>query len=86
MNVLDSKEWDKEWEREFEYYHSDLRFTFILRSLLKNNEKRLLELAGGSFRDTLNLNLMLKKKGILSIGTDFSQKSVPIERDPFNWY
>lgn len=78
-------DWNAEWERDFELYHTDLRFTYILRSILRKSEKRILEIAGGSFRDTLNISRLTD---VNCIGIDscekcveLAQKKFPLQRD-----
>jgi hypothetical protein len=71
--ILSNKEyWDQEWPRIFDHYQQDIRHAYYIRALKRNNEKKLLEIAAGSFRDMAALNSW----GISCDGIDYSTESI----------
>ena len=79
IGINTKKEWDQEWEIIFDHYQQDLRHAYYIRAVLNPNEKRIIELAAGSFRDTGALNAM----NINCYGIDYSSKSVSLAKKQF---
>jgi ubiquinone/menaquinone biosynthesis C-methylase UbiE len=72
FGILDPASWDEKWKEIFDHYQHDLRHAFYIRSILEENEKKILELGAGSFRDVGALN----NWGISCDGVDFSPEAV----------
>lgn len=64
--------WDNEWKNIFEHYQQDLRHAYYIQAVLNSDEKKLLELGSGSFRDAAFLN----KQNIDCYGVDYSTVAV----------
>lgn len=69
--------WDKLWAQHFNEYQGDLRHAMYIHSLRRWNERRILEIGAGSFRDTAALN----RWGLPCFGVDFSPESVRQARE-----
>jgi len=83
MNLLiDKSYWDSEWIKIFDHYQNDPRFAHYLYAVLEDNERRVLELGAGSFRDMEKLN----KWGLECYGVDFSDKSIEEAQKRFPEY
>ncbi|MBD2358450.1 class I SAM-dependent methyltransferase [Tolypothrix sp. FACHB-123] len=83
MELLSNKKyWNLEWEKIFDRYQNDPRFAYYLYAVLEDNEKKILELGAGSFRDMQKLN----KWGLECYGIDFSDKSVEKAKKQFPEY
>lgn len=68
----DPTDWDKKWVSIFDHYQQDLRHAHYIRAILKHDEKTVLEMAAGSFRDMA----ALRRAGVDCSGMDFSPESV----------
>lgn len=68
----DHADWDQKWEGIFDHYQQDLRHAHYIHSQLDASERRLLELAAGSFRDMA----ALRRMGLDCHGIDFSPEAV----------
>jgi hypothetical protein len=79
IGVKSQQEWDEKWQNIFDHYQQDLRHAYYINAILNLNEKKLMEIAAGSFRDTGALN----KWGLECYGTDFSIKSVELAKKQF---
>jgi ubiquinone/menaquinone biosynthesis C-methylase UbiE len=79
IGIKTKEQWDQKWETIFDHYQQDLRHAYYIRAILNPNEKKLIELAAGSFRDTGALNAM----GIDCYGADYSSKSVLLAQKQF---
>jgi ubiquinone/menaquinone biosynthesis C-methylase UbiE len=79
IGVTSQQEWDEKWVGIFDHYQQDIRHAHYINAILNQNEKKLLEIAAGSFRDTGALN----KWGSECYGTDFSAKSVELAKRQF---
>lgn len=73
------EDWDKEWEQIFDRYQQDLRHAHYIRAVLEQADRRVLELAAGSFRDMALLNRL----GVDCEGMDFSETSTQKARERF---
>ncbi|MBE9052087.1 class I SAM-dependent methyltransferase [Nostocales cyanobacterium LEGE 11386] len=83
MELLNNKNyWDQEWCKIFDKYQNDPRFAHYLYAILERDEKRILEIGAGSFRDMEKLN----KWDIECYGIDFSNKSVEKAQTKFPQY
>ena len=83
MELLSNKNyWDSEWVEIFDRYQNDPRFAHYLYAFLEEDEKRILEIGAGSFRDMEKLN----KWGLECFGIDFSDKSVEKAKEKFPEY
>ncbi len=59
LKLLQDKEyWNSTWNEYFTHYQQDLRHSYYINAFLKSNEKKILEIGAGSFRDFANLNNM----------------------------
>jgi ubiquinone/menaquinone biosynthesis C-methylase UbiE len=78
---IDTKEfWQSAWQRHHRSYLRTIGFqAYYLSFILKPNERKLLELGAGSFRDTARLN----EWGYDCTGTDFSEESVQLAQQTF---
>jgi hypothetical protein len=68
----DKRYWDREWVDIFDYYQQDIRHAYYIRALKRSNEKKLLEIGAGSFRDMA----ALCRWGIFCEGVDYSTESI----------
>lgn len=75
-------EWDHKWACIFDQYQRDLRHAYYIRALLHSDEKKLLEIAAGSFRDMA----ALRRLNIDCEGVDFSLESVQRAKTRFPQY
>lgn len=71
-----SSDWNKKWEDIFIKYQQDVRHAHYIRAILRRDEKKILEIGAGSFRDMA----FLCSKGINCDGFDFSETSVNMAR------
>ena len=71
--------WDAEWQKQFNHYQQDLRHAYYISAILKKNEKKILELGAGSFRDVGTLN----NWGIACYGIDYSIEAVSMAKEKF---
>lgn len=74
--------WDEVWQKSFTHYQNDIRHAHYIRSQIKPNEKKLLEIAAGSFRDMATL----RKLGIDCEGMDSSIESIDLAKARHNEY
>jgi ubiquinone/menaquinone biosynthesis C-methylase UbiE len=72
IGITEKEAWNEKWKEIFDHYQQDLRHAYYIRAVLNTNEKKIIELAAGSFRDTNALNVM----GINCFGCDYSSQSV----------
>jgi len=79
IGVKSQQEWDEKWPGIFDHYQYDIRNAHYINAILNPNEKKLLEIAAGSFRDAGALN----KWGLECYGADFSTKSVELAKKQF---
>jgi len=80
IGIKTKEQWDHQWESIFDHYQQDLRHAYYIRAILNPNEKKIIELAAGSFRDTSALNSM----NIDCYGVDYSSKSVSLAKKQFS--
>lgn len=66
------RQWDEKWREIFNHYQDDLRHAYYMRAIFEPSEKKILEIAAGSFRDMGTLN----KWGYVCYGVDFSIEAV----------
>lgn len=79
-SILEKEEyWDREWIGIFDHYQQDIRHAYYIRALKRNNEKKLLEIGAGSFRDVA----ALCRWGISCEGVDYSTESVERAKKQF---
>lgn len=71
--------WDKKWADIFDHYQNDLRHAYYIHALLEDDERHVLEIGAGSFRDMAEL----RRRGIDCEGMDFSPESVARARLQF---
>lgn len=72
-----AQDWDNKWPDIFNHYQNDPRHAHYINAIRHKNERRILEIAAGSFRDIALLN----KGGIEGYGIDFSAEAVTRARD-----
>lgn len=77
-----SDSWDQKWAAIFDQYQNDLRHAYYIHAMLESNERHVLELAAGSFRDMAEL----RRRGIDCEGMDFSAESIERARGRFPDY
>ena len=75
----DATGWDSKWTSIFDQYQRDLRHAYYIRSLLKKDEHKVLELGAGSFRDMA----ALRRMHIDCYGMDFSAESAARAKQAF---
>lgn len=73
------RDWDEKWNSIFDNYQQDLRHAHYIRAVLNQDEKCILEIAAGSFRDMA----MLRRNGLNCYGIDFSGESVARAKSKF---
>ncbi|EJF32855.1 MULTISPECIES: class I SAM-dependent methyltransferase [Enterobacteriaceae] len=71
-----AEDWDHKWQDIFDHYQNDLRHAYYIDAVRKSREKRVLEIAAGSFRDIVQLT----KRGAEGHGIDFSPESVSLAK------
>lgn len=73
--------WDGIWRQHFQEYHmwKDHRHAYYVLAVRRRQERRMLEIAAGSFRDMA----MLNRRGFFCEGVDFSTESVERAREMF---
>lgn len=64
--------WDRKWADIFDHYQNDLRHAYYMHAMLESEERHVLEIAAGSFRDMAEL----RRRGIDCEGMDFSPESI----------
>ncbi len=64
--------WDGLWKQHFQEYQGDLRHAYYIAAMRRRKERRILEIAAGSFRDVAALNSW----GFFCEGIDFSTESI----------
>ena len=74
-----SNDWDKKWAEIFSQYQNDLRHAYYIHAMLAPEEKRILEIGAGSFRDMAEL----RRRGVDCEGMDFSIEAVNLAKDRF---
>lgn len=67
-----SDSWDRKWADIFDHYQNDLRHAYYIHAMLEGDERHVLEIAAGSFRDMAEL----RRRGIDCEGMDFSPESI----------
>lgn len=77
--LSNSKDWDKKWEGIFDHYQQDLRHAHYIRAVLETDEKKLLEIGAGSFRDMSEL----RRHGLECEGMDFSEEAIQRAKQRF---
>ncbi len=65
-------DWDTVWQQHFDAYQDDRRHAYYIAAVRRQRERRILEIAAGSFRDMGALN----EWGIYCEGVDYSSESV----------
>lgn len=71
-STSNSDAWDQKWTKIFDHYQQDLRHAYYIHAMLKADEKHLLEIGAGSFRDMAEL----RRRGLNCEAMDFSSESV----------
>jgi len=74
--LITAKDWDQKWQETFDRYQNDIRHAYYIDAVRKKHEKRVLEIAAGSFRDIVQLT----KLGAEGYGIDFSPESVALAK------
>ncbi|MFV3307718.1 class I SAM-dependent methyltransferase [Pseudomonas sp. NY15181] len=74
--LITAKDWDQKWQEIFNRYQNDIRHAYYIDAVRKRHEKRVLEIAAGSFRDIVQLT----KLGVEGHGIDFSPESVALAK------
>lgn len=69
--------WDKVWQKSFAHYQNDIRHAHYIRSQIKPHEKKLIEIAAGSFRDMA----ALRRLGVDCEGMDSSAESIDLAKN-----
>ncbi len=71
--------WDHKWADIFDHYQNDLRHAYYIHAMLEADERHVLEIGAGSFRDMAEL----RRRGIWCEGMDFSAEAVARARQHF---
>ncbi|NYZ62827.1 class I SAM-dependent methyltransferase [Luteimonas deserti] len=71
--------WDRKWADIFDHYQNDLRHAYYIHAMLERDERHVLEIAAGSFRDMAEL----RRRGIDCEGMDFSKEAVTRAKQHF---
>lgn len=79
IGIKSKEEWNQKWEGIFDHYQQDLRNSYYVNAVLSKDDKRLLELGAGSFRDMANLNELGKDAS----GCDYSDLAVDLAKKHF---
>lgn len=74
--------WNLEWASVFEHYQQDIRHGHYIHAVLRPDEKKILELGAGSFRDASLLNRL----GLECWGVDYSTFAVDSARKLYPQY
>ncbi len=74
--LITAEDWDQKWQGIFDHYQNDIRHAYYIDAVRKSHEKRVLEIAAGSFRDIVQLT----KRGVEGHGIDFSPESVSLAK------
>lgn len=82
IGIKSKEEWNKKWEGIFDHYQQDLRNSYYVNAVLSSNDKKILELGAGSFRDMANLNEL----GRDVYGCDYSDLAVNLAKKQFPKY
>lgn len=72
-------DWDRTWTSVFDRYQQDIRHAYYIRAICQGEDRKILEIAAGSFRDVAALNTM----GIECSGMDYSAEAVTRAREYF---
>lgn len=72
IGIRNVEKWNEEWISYFDHYQQDLRHAYYIRAILNENEKKILEIGAGSFRDIG----LLSQWGYSCSGIDYSEESV----------
>jgi ubiquinone/menaquinone biosynthesis C-methylase UbiE len=72
VSLTTQAEWDNVWQHHCGAYQGDIRHAYYIVAVRRRQERRLLEIAAGSFRDMGALNSW----GIFCEGLDYSTESV----------
>lgn len=72
-----AEDWDNKWPDIFDHYQNDPRHAHYINAIRRRDERRILEIAAGSFRDIALLN----KGGVEGYGIDFSPEAVTRARE-----
>lgn len=75
-------DWDRKWVDIFAHYQNDIRHGHYIHALLHRDERHILEIAAGSFRDVAALN----RWGRTGTGMDFSEEAVRLAKEQFPEY
>lgn len=70
-------DWDSKWRGIFDHYQNDTRHAHYINAIRRKDEKRILEIAAGSFRDIALLN----RAAIEGYGIDFSPEAVSLAQN-----
>jgi ubiquinone/menaquinone biosynthesis C-methylase UbiE len=79
IGINSKNEWDDKWVGIFDHYQQDTRHAFYINAILNDEDKKILELGAGSFRDMAQLNNF----GIDCWGTDYSITAVNLAKQRF---
>ena len=79
IGITEKEQWNEKWKGLFDHYQQDLRHSYYINAVLMKNDKKVLELGAGSFRDMANLNSL----GVDCWGTDYSNTSVQLAKKQF---
>lgn len=77
-----AQSWNNTWSDIFEHYQNDIRHAYYVDAIRHREERRILEIAAGSFRDIARLS----KRGSEGYGIDFSTEAVTRARDFYPQY
>lgn len=77
--LSESKNWNEKWGEIFDNYQQDLRHAYYIHAILKPDERKILEIGAGSFRDMAEL----RRRGINCEGMDFSEEAVQRAKQKF---
>lgn len=79
IGITKRNEWDEKWQDIFHHYQQDTRHAYYINAVLDNKDKKILEIAAGSFRDMALLNSL----DVDCWGTDYSSASVQLAKEHF---
>lgn len=75
--LITSHAWDNTWADIFAHYQNDTRHAYYIDAIRQRDERRVLEIAAGSFRDIARLS----ERGSEGYGIDFSSEAVTRAKD-----
>lgn len=72
--LVTPEDWNNIWTDNFAHYQNDTRHAYYIDAVRRRNERKVLEIAAGSFRDVAQLSQV----GVECYGIDFSTQAVSL--------